>query len=214
MLVLLALNAAVSAGEIFVLRNGVTFGETREQVQAKETLAFQAPEKEGQTYLITEEGVVAGFDGVNIRYNFSDDGGLQEVIWYFTNYTSSGLDSLDNDYENLYAAFVRKYGAPLGNKDGEVFLVSGSAIRIADGSANLFKAFADGVGDIRDYDEWVVDCEDDKNTKIELASYYGGVTFEESFFSILISYDQFTDADLAKEVQDQQDSQQAIDDDI
>lgn len=211
-LVLMGLSVAVSAGEVFVLRNGVTFGDTMDQVRAKETLPFKTLSEENTTNLETEDGVVAGFDNVSLHYRFSDDGKLQGVTWNFEEYSS--VDSIDSDYEKLYTAIVKKYGAALGFTNGKVHLVNGNAIVAAYTMVYLYESWLDGIGDIRDYDEWVVDCEDDKNTKIEIVAYYYGTSYADRNFHMKISYDQFTDADLDSELKNKQDSQQAIDDDI
>ena len=63
MLLLWSFAGAAHAENEFVLRNGIQFGDTREEVRAKETIAINEEEGDEQS-LWTEEGSVAGFEFV------------------------------------------------------------------------------------------------------------------------------------------------------
>ena len=168
------------AAEEFTLRNGVKFGDTMDEVRAKETLAFEEYE-EVDTSLRTEEGTVAGISGVTIVYCFDDNNQLEEVKWDLPSRTY--MDSSDSDYAALYKALASKYGTPLGYDNGSCYIITGRALEGAVTVYSLWELL-DGIGDMRDYDEWDVTYGDDDHVKIEIAQYYWGASYSERKFSI------------------------------
>jgi len=132
------------------------------------------------------------------------------VDYYFR--SSSLKDSIDNDYDNVNAGLVRKYGKPLGYSNGDMYIVSGSAIEGAVLSAYIFK-YLDGVGDIRDYDEWDVDT-GDYHVKIEQVEYYYGSSYSDISYAHRMSYTYFTDEDLKAEQDSKSERQANVDNDL
>jgi len=198
------------AAEEFTLRNGVKFGDTMDEVRAKETLAFKAYE-EGATSLSTEKGVVAGISDVSITYFFDDNNQLEEVRWNLPSRTY--VDSSDSDYAALYKAFASKYGTPLGYDNGSCYIITGSAL---EGAVTIYSLYEllDGIGDMRDYDEWDVTYGDDDHVKIEIAQYYWGTSYSDRKFSINVGYKHFTDADLEAAQQEKREENEAVMNDI
>lgn len=220
-LLVLAGSLAVGASEAFTLRNGIKFGERIGEVLAKETLELTVTSKEKLeatnekpvTSLETVSGTVAGISDISLQYKFSDEGKLVGVVWNFPSYSSS--DSADSEYESLYKAFVRKYGDPLGNTGGKIHIIHGSAIESAVLMAYLYEqAFDYGVGDIRDYHEWIIFGDGGNNTKIDLVEYYYGTSYSDREFYLKISYDYFSDQDLDDAIKEKEQGQQLIEDDI
>ena len=111
MLLLWSFTVAAHAENEFVLRNGIQFGDTKEEVRAKETIEIN--EEEGnENQIWTKEGNVAGFEGVNLLYVFDDEDKLIEVKWQLPE--SSYSDTSDSIYSKMKKALSEKYGTPLG----------------------------------------------------------------------------------------------------
>jgi len=93
-----------------------------------------------------------------------------------------------------------------------MYIVSGSAIEGAVLSAYIFK-YLDGVGDIRDYDEWDVDT-GDYHVKIEQVEYYYGSSYSDISYAHRMSYTYFTDEDLKAEQDSKSERQANVDNDL
>lgn len=217
--------SAVAEG--FSLRNGISFGDTMEEVLEKETLEIDEmddgtaeedeeaeedddEEAEYPYYIETVKGTVAGISGSYIRYKFDADKTLREVIYYFKTWDDKDLS--DSDYETLYSSLVRKYGSALGYSNGSCYIISGSALESAVISSYLFEMIG-GYGDLRDYDEWDVDT-GEYHVKIELVQSYYGSSYSELKFDNRMSYTYFTDEDLAAAQAEKVAERQAVDDDL
>ena len=181
-----------------------------DEVREKETAKWDEADCDEDT-LRTNNATAAGFNEVEILYNFDSTGKLIEVRWYLDSDTSSSAS--DADYEKLYKAFLVKYGAPLGYQNGECYIYSGGAFEAASTSTTVFKLIG-GVGDIRDYAEWDITYGDDDHVKIELVQYYWGIPSDGVKYNIAISYNYFDDAELLELMQQKQQEGEAILNDI
>ena len=203
--------APAMAAEEFTLRNGIKFGDTMDEVRAKETLAFK--ESSSENRLITVKGTVASIDNVAIEYFFGDSGLLTQISWECP--SLSHMDTSDNDYSKLYKAFVSKYGKPLGYEDGECFIITGTAINGAVIITQLYSTLMEsGVGDIRNYAEWDHEYTDADHVKIELVQYYYGTSYANREYSISVCYKHFTEADLEAAQQEKRNENEAVMNDI
>lgn len=160
--------------------------------------------------ITTEDATVAGIGDSYIWYKFDAEQKLREVDYYFR--SSSYKDTIDNDFESVNSALIRKYGNPLGYSGGDCYIFTGSALQGAVLSAYIFK-YLDGYGDIRDYDEWDVKA-DSHHVKIEQVEYYYGNSYSELTYAHRMSYTYFTDDDLLAAQQEKHANQAAIDSDI
>lgn len=219
-LVLLSISAVA---EEFSPRNGISFGDTMEEVLEKETFEIDEmddgnddedtnddEEAEYPYYIKTAKGTLANISGTYIKYKFDADKTLKEVIYYFP--SRSDKDSSDSDYKSLYNGLVRKYGSALGYSNGSCYIITGAAIEAAVFTAYLFEML-DGYGDIRDYDEWDVDA-NDYHVKIELAQYYWGSSYSNILYDNCMSYTYFTDEDLSAAMAEKQADREAVDNDL
>ena len=126
----------IAFAEDFVLRNGIVFGDSMEDVQSKESFAIETiedgsdeesnEEEDGEEVklpysITTENGTLAGIDDSYIVYKFDADKRLRNVDYYFR--SSSLKDSIDNDYNNVNAGLIRKYGKPLGYSNGDIYIL-------------------------------------------------------------------------------------------
>lgn len=196
----------------FTLRNGVKFGDTVDEVKAKET--FEVDTTQGDEYnLYMAKGTVAGISDTEIWYRFDEMTGLlYDVRWSLPSYYSA--DSSDNDYSKLYKAFVSKYGDPLGYSNGSCYIITGSAIEAAATIGYLYKELLDGVGDIRDYAEWDVKVGNGEHVKIELVQYYYGTSYSDMQYYINVGYSDFTDEELENALKEKREENEAVMNDI
>lgn len=228
--ILLAFSMSSALAEGFTLRNGIVFGDSMEDVLAKETLEVDEiedgsdeeasattdnddsdDETDHPYWITTCEGTVAGIDNSYIKYNFDADKMLREVIYYFETYSSK--DTSDSDYETINNGLIRKYGSPLGYSNGDCYIFTGAALESAVISAYIFSDLLDGYGDIRDYDEWDVDT-GDYHVKIEQVQFYYGSSYSELKYAHQMSYTYFTDDELQAEKDAKRESQEAVDNDL
>lgn len=209
---LTVLSLPVLAEDTFTLRNGIQFGDTMEQVKAKETLGVNEDNAD-ETHFETQTGTVAGFDDVSIIYNFDENNQLYDVIWCLTSTTSK--DTTDMAYEKLENALKNKYGTPLGYSGGDCYIITGKAISGAIGHAEIYKLlFTTGVGDYCRYAEWDYEYSEENHVKIEIIQYYFGSSYSEREYRVRVGYKYFTDEDLAAAMQEKQEENQKIMDDI
>ncbi len=208
LLAMLALPAMAEEG--FTLRNGVQFGDTREQVKAKETLEWNPGDCHDQM-LGTKDGTVAGINGVSIVYYFDDDGKLEDVVWSLPRRTSA--NSSDSDYSKIYKALAEKYGSPLGYTNDACYIITGNALENAV-TMYMLLDLCGAYGDMRDYDEWDYTFGKDSHVKIEIAQYVAGSSILEAEYSINVGYKYFTDADLQAAQDAKREKNQAVMNDI
>lgn len=211
MLLLWSFAVSAHAENEFVLRNGIQFGDTKEQVRAKETIAIDE-KKSKEDSLWTEEGDVAGFEGVTILYRFDDEDKLIEVKWTMPHRTSS--DTSNSDYEKLENAFQQKYGTPLGYSNGEWYIITTKAFENAVLVVTLVPS-VDESGAISHYSEWDYEYQKGQHVKIELVQYYiknnniGG-----AIYMFEVGYKYFTDEELNAAKQEKEEKNAAVLNDI
>lgn len=208
LLAMLALPAMAEEG--FTLRNGVQFGDTMEQVKAKETLEWNLASCDDNS-LQTEEGTVAGISGVTITYQFDEDGKLEEVYWELPYRTSA--NSSDSDYSKIYKALAEKYGSPLGYTNDACYIITGWALTFTPLLCYAYEGL-EMYADMRDYDEWDHTFGKDDHVKIEIAQYACGSSILEADYGIYVSYKYFTDADLQDALDAKREKNQAVMNDI
>lgn len=210
MMLVATMVLSASAEDTYTLRNGVQFGDTVEQVRAKETLAWDEDDC-NDTHLGTVDGTVAGISGVHIKYFFDEDGKLVEVRWELPE--RSYADSSDSDYSTLYKAFAQKYGSPLGYTDGDGYIITGRALNYI---ALMYVVYdmSGMYGELRDYDEWVWDFGQGEHVKIEIAQGCWGKSILEADYHIYVGYKYFTDADLQEAMDEKRQENEAVMNDI
>lgn len=210
-IMLLALAAVpATAEDAFTLRNGIRFGDSMATVREKETLPFKEDECT-QERLWTQKGTVAGFPNVQLLYVFTD-GKLQQVKWQLDEYPSN--DAYDDVYAKLYKSYVGKYGDALGYTNGSCHLITTTAMEGAVLTYTIYRDYLDGVGDMRDYDEWIVDFGKDEHVKIDLAQFYYGESYSKLKRTIWIGYKYFTEAEWDAAIQQKKTENQAVLNDI
>lgn len=209
MLLLWSFAISAFAEDEFILRNGIRFGDTKENVRAKETIAI-AEEKEDANEIWTIEGIVAGIEKVKIVYIFDEKDKLIEVRWQLPEKTNS--DSSDNDYFKLKKAMTEKYGIPLGNTSGDCYIITTTALSGAAGWVSLCAMI--GVGDIANYDEWNYEYQNNQHVKIDLVQFYSGANYSSRQYDIWVGYKHFTDEELNTAKQEKEEENAAVLNDI
>jgi len=204
------IGSSMADNEEFQLRNGIVFGETLEVVKQKETLSIQSSSAD-KTNKVWFDGTIAGMDG-SVRFDFDEETGkLTDMLYSFE--SSSSKDSIDSDYSKLKSSLVRKYGSPLGNTGGSLHIITGPAIEYAGIVIALSRYLANGGGDFRDYDEWIIKC-NGYNVKIDLVSYYTRSKDYDYSYANMISYHYYTDDDYLEALREKQEENDAIDNDL
>lgn len=212
----IALTLIVSCGlvahadEDFTLRNGIRFGDTLEEIVAKEKTLKQR-ESEPNWF----DGTIAGVDDSEAGFFFDDDDKLTDMVYAFDGFGNDykSRDDASNVYSSLYRSIVKKYGKALGNTGGNVELITGKAISRMAFTVYLLGGLDGYDADYIDYDEWVVDCTDG-HVKIDLISYYYRNSDYEYNYSVDLSYHFYTDAEYQAAVDEKKAERQAVDDDI
>jgi len=219
-------TSTIAYAEEFSLRNGITFGDTIEEVLAKETFSIESvddgsdedsvedketdDESELPYSITTAHDTLAGIPDSHIVYRFDQNKTLKEVKYYFR--SSSLKETIDNDYNNINSGFIRKYGSPLGYSNGDCYIFTGGAMYETVYITYLVQSL-DGYGDLRDYDEWDVNT-GDYHVKIEHIEYYLGSSYSDLNYSHVVSYTYFTDEDLQNAKNEKVENQNAIDNDL
>ncbi len=210
MLLLWSFTVAAHAENEFVLRNGIQFGDTKEEVRAKETIEIN--EEEGnENQIWTKEGNVAGFEGVNLLYVFDDEDKLIEVKWQLPE--SSYSDTSDSIYSKMKKALSEKYGTPLGYTNGDFYIITTTAVTGAAVFAGTYKLVGK-YGDLRDYDEWDYEYQNGQHVKIDLIQFYTGATYNSLQYRVWIGYKHFTDEELNAAKQEKEEQNAAVLNDI
>ena len=163
----------------FIIRNGIMFGDTKNDVLSKETLTIF----ENDDNKILCGGKVAGFEKSIIVYYFNNDK-LTDILYVFPECDS--LDAFSKQYLELYTALNNKYGTPISENNSVYSLILG--IR----ASGIKKNDADYKETTQiQHTAWVVSC-DGYNVKIDLLKPY-----ESTGYKCYIDYHPFTDEDLA-----------------
>ena len=196
-------------GDEFQLRNGINFGDTLDVIKQKETMDFESV-TDDNTMAWFKGGKIGGIDG-QVRFGFKDGTGkLTDMLYAFDK--KEEKDYVDSEYSKLKNSLVRKYGDAIGNSGGSLHIITGDAFDYSATIIMLYQ-YIKGAGDFRDYDEWVVYC-DDYNVKIDLVSYYYRTKDYDYSYQNLISYHYFTNNDYLDAIKEKQDENDAIDNDL
>lgn len=212
LLMFVCLFGNVVADEDFQLHNGIVFGDTLEIVKSKEegTLTIQSGSVD-KINNVWFDGTIAGMDA-SVRFDFNEETGfLTDMLYDFKR--SSYKDSIDSDYTKLYNSLSRKYGTPLGNTGGSLYVITGEAINNFATTVALYKYLLKGDGDVRDYDEWIVKS-NGYNVKIDLVSYYYRDKDYNYYYANNVSYHYYTDEDLIDALNEKQEENDAMDNDL
>ncbi len=213
--VLLALSCMsfALADDDFTLRSGIKFGDTMEDILAKETTLVRTTDESNFTFT----GKIAGYDDAGCIFYFDDDGKLIDMDYTFINLCTS-KDTTNDVYKKLYQSLVRQYGSPLGNTNGSCSLITGKAMEKMWGLVYFYVAAMNAytgnyAGNYIDYDEWIVEA-DGYHVKIDLISYYIRDADYKYYYYLDLSYHYFTDADAEEAINKKQSEQAEIDSDL
>lgn len=208
-------TSTLACAEEFTLRNGIAFGDTMDEVLAKETFPFDEDfedlDDDGSDlpYSIrTDRETIAGISYSAITYKFDKNKTLREVYYDF-GFSSESEDTNDVDYDNINSGLIRKYGTPL-NHPGELYVIIGAAFEKAISAIVVLGK----KGDIIDYDEWIVDT-DDYHVKIDQVKFYWIDRYDNKWkYGHRVSYKYFTDEDIQNALNEKQEQQNLVDSDI
>ena len=198
------------ADEEFVLRNGIKFGDTIDEIVEKETTLTR--KSDDSNWFV---GTIAGYKDSEAGFFFDDGGKLEDMGYSFSQFGSDykARSDVSDVYATLYKSIVRKYGSPIGNVGGNAELITGSAITRMSVMVYIVGG-ADGYdGDYLDYDEWIVDCAGG-HVKIDLVSYYYRDSNYKYHFYVDLSYYFYTDADYEEARNEKIAARKVVDDDI
>ena len=139
--------------QIYELRNGISFGDTREDVLKKETIPvlFTA----NPSYLYYSATKIEGLKDSHTYYFFDDDSKLTEVMYSFSKDETSNAKTVSY-YDKIERNLTERYGEPLSYKNGQHHRIVGEAITMAIDSFEDYKKY-NGTGSMIRYTERVVD---------------------------------------------------------
>lgn len=203
-MLVLCLTVPAFADE-FTLRSGIHFGDTIEDIVAKETTLTRTSETSNSF-----TGKIAGISDSTCDFVFDDNNGLISMVYEFDCFSK---DILNTNYKTLYDSLVRKYGKAEGNTGGNCELITGPAITRMALWVYLFGELDGWSADYYDYDEWIVDC-DNYHVKVDLVSYYYRNSDYEYTYTIDLSYHKYTDADYQEALNDKKNEQEEVDNDL
>ncbi len=207
LVLLLSISSIGFAEEEFKLRNGIMFGDTIEEIVAKETSLTR--EGENSNWF---KGKIAGYSNAECGFYFDDNGKLISMDYSFSESCTS-RESTNDVYKKLYQSLVRQYGKAEGNTGGSVELITGPAIDRMAMWVYLLGSFDKCAGDYYDYDEWIIDS-NDYHVKIDLVSYYyRNSDYEYSYF-LDLSYHMYTDEEYLAKIDEKISEQNEVDDDL
>ncbi len=198
-------SSALAESGQFELRSGIHFGDTIDDIVAKETTLTRASEDSNEFH-----GRIAGYDDSTCMFIFNDDGGLEDMRYDFND---DSRDDVETQYLALYQSLVRKYGSAIGNTGGNCELITGSAMSSMALYVYLLGALDNCSGDYIDYDEWTVDT-DGGHVKIDLIAYYYRDSNYDYHYYLSLSYKFYTDADYDAAVQEKQEERAEVDNDL
>lgn len=114
-------NISIKTINDFSLHSDTIFGETIEDVKAKERKAGFSPEdgeSTGSHDRVFVSGMFAGIPNSSLRYDFYGSDGLYEICYMFgaeIGGQQSNYDAQEKDFFNITEELTKKYGEPLNN---------------------------------------------------------------------------------------------------
>ncbi len=197
LLVMLLCLPAVAIGEEFVLRNGIVFGDSMDDVLTKETEPIAEVDRE-RGVIRTEPGQISNIYGTFVEFVFNDDGKLKQMNY---RYPAFELDfAITGCYDLINEGLVEKYGKPLSDKETETVIQRGLSYNGA-----FIAVFSGGY--VLSSDDWFVDDEG-YSIKIEHISYYDG---SNKVYEHNLSYAIVTDEELQSLDNERQENKNSLD---
>lgn len=179
------------AEERFALRCGIYFGDTKNEVKEKETLAIKS---ETDYEIVTESGKLAGENVESVSYRFDDKGQLVSVLWNVCNSRNDIFPPMI--FESLSESLSAKYGTPDSSDTDTFFLIKGAAIddmlNLAEESTAFALSLMLGKAGPMMQNEWQIESSNNENVKIDLLLYQ----VDETDYRLRLSYDVYTDEQL------------------
>ena len=201
-------SACLAFAEDFTLRSGIKFGDTMEDIVAKETTLTRESDTSNSF-----TGKVAGYSDVECTFAFDDDGKMKSMSYWFSGSVCTSKSTANDIYDTIRKSMVRQYGSGLGNTGGSCHLITGPAIDSMALWVYLFGSLDGYDGNYIDYDEWIVDVED-YHVKIDLISYYYRDSKYNYTYMVSASYLKYTDEDYDAAVKAKRGEQEEIDSDF
>lgn len=185
----------------FTIRDGITFGMTKSQVESMETAT---PDVNSSTQLNYKNIKIANLKDCKIHYCFDNEDILKRVeIDLYPEMDKFTLAShVRDDYTEINNLLIAKCGTPLGYKDGQTYSVRTTTLELHLSMDDLNKALIRLMGGNQDsqYDEWVIRI-DEGYVKVEhvfsyILSQGNSVTFHS------IAYEFYSEEELQQEIND------------
>lgn len=193
LIVYLVLFSSIGIAEDFTIHSGVMFGDTKEDVSAKETLTFKKFNEDKNIF--EYGGTVAGIDNTTIYYYFDNDNKLIDVFYAFPDSRSIGINNVIAEYEQLAEALKSKYGNPIDTDSTVYELVCGKYYSIIkENDAFHIKMGHPESNANREHIAWVVPY-DGYNVKIDLI--IDDTDGRSQTYNCCVDYHPFTDDELA-----------------
>lgn len=152
----------MASAETFSIRNGITFGMTKEEVKKAENMKVSIDGK--NSYFMSYQKVeIAGIKNSTLEYLFEKNKliGINMLL-----NTDAAKLTLEKEYRALSSSLKDKYGKPLGYKNGKTADLTSSYLSAQITTADLDKLLGGKLGYKISYEEWLIPIQDGK-VKIE-----------------------------------------------
>ena len=164
------------------LRNGIWFGDTKEEVESKET---STPKK--GAFLSAYEGKVGNYTAL-ISYFYDKNNKLTDIIYNFMEFRKDNI-SEEALFNLLDETITAKYGDKLDIRKGETHVFVGKGIEQA-----VYEVKDTGNSQVEKYNEWLYML-DTGAMKIDLVKYYLGMF---KIYRVMLSYSYVSPEQLQK----------------
>ena len=172
-----------SVSQSFSIRNGIMFGDTKENVKEKEKFKI---EEENDSLIRTKPGKVAGVEDSYVEYHFNDSGLLYDIYMDFGVHIGKNSQA-EAAYNSTFKTLRQKYGAPIILDDETWYVIEGSAVsKYRENSAFLKSVDIKPV--LQQYSQWIIRY-DDISVMIDLIRYAPN---GEGSSDVILSYRAFT----------------------
>ena len=209
LVLVMAVNlCGMACADEFKLRNGILFGDTIDDIVAKEKTLTRESDTSNSF-----KGKIAGYSDAECTFGFDDDGKLVTMNYSFSSDICTSRDKMNEVYKTIYESLNRQYGSPLGYTGGSCYLITGPAFTSMAVWVYWLGELDGCAGDYTDYDEWVVDA-DGYHVKIDMISYYYRDNKYNYQYMVNVSYKMFTDDEYAEALSEKQGEREEVDNDF
>ena len=159
LLIIVCLFCCVSSyADAFSIRNGIKFGMTLDDILKLEQSKVKRID-DGKEWIEYYPIKIANIENCLIQYTFrSENNTLSSVFVDLCENKRAKHSKVSTEYDTLNMALIEKYGAPLGNRNGDTSIYASSHLKLL--SMNIAVKNSYAQMDYK-YDEWLFVVDDE-----------------------------------------------------